>query len=201
MSKNNVPFRFDYVGSFLRPDYLKKARADFEKRNITKEELTEVENKAITDLVKKQKELGYKVITDGEFRRATWHLDFMWGFNGVAHKKTEKGVAFHGEPALIDDTWLTGKISVDNHPFVEHYKFIKTFEDENTVAKQTIPAPAQFFQQMIIPANIETTRKCTLYLNKSITFIKRLLTIYITQVAETFSLTIAPGVYSLPRAV
>jgi len=159
MSKNNVPFRFDYVGSFLRPDYLKKARADFEKRNITKEELTEVENKAITDLVKKQKELGYKVITDGEFRRATWHLDFMWGFNGVAHKKTEKGVAFHGEPALIDDTWLTGKISVDNHPFVEHYKFIKTFEDENTVAKQTIPAPAQFFQQMIIPANVETTRK------------------------------------------
>jgi 5-methyltetrahydropteroyltriglutamate--homocysteine methyltransferase len=159
MSKNNVPFRFDYVGSFLRPDYLKKARADFEKRNITKEELTEVENKAITDLVKKQKELGYKVITDGEFRRATWHLDFMWGFNGVAHKKTEKGVAFQGEPALIDDTWLTGKILVDNHPFVEHYKFIKTFEDENTVAKQTIPAPAQFFQQMIIPANIETTRK------------------------------------------
>jgi 5-methyltetrahydropteroyltriglutamate--homocysteine methyltransferase len=159
MSKNNVPFRFDYVGSFLRPDYLKTARSDFEKRNITKEELTEIENKAITDLVKKQKELGYKVITDGEFRRATWHLDFMWGFNGVAHKKTEKGVAFHGEPALIDDTWLTGKISVDNHPFVEHYKFIKTFEDENTVAKQTIPAPAQFFQQMIIPANIETTRK------------------------------------------
>lgn len=159
MSKNNVPFRFDYVGSFLRPDYLKKARADFEKRNITKEELTEIENKAITDLVKKQKELGYKVITDGEFRRATWHLDFMWEFNGVAHKKTEKGVAFHGEPALIDDTWLTGKISADNHPFVEHYKFIKTFEDENTVAKQTIPAPAQFFQQMIIPANIEATRK------------------------------------------
>lgn len=159
MSKNNVPFRFDYVGSFLRPDYLKKARADFEKRNITKEELTEVENKAITDLVKKQKELGYKVITDGEFRRATWHLDFMWGFNGVAHKKTEKGVAFHGEPALIDDTWLTGKISVDSHPFVEHYKFVKELEGENTVAKQTIPAPAQFFQQMIIPANIEATRK------------------------------------------
>lgn len=159
MGKLNTPFRFDYVGSFLRPDYLKKARADFEKGNITKQELTEVENKAIIDLVNKQKKLGYKVITDGEFRRATWHLDFMWGFNGVAHKKTEKGVAFHGEPALIDDTWLTGKISVDNHPFVEHYKFVKALEDENTVAKQTIPAPAQFFQQMIIPANIETTRK------------------------------------------
>lgn len=159
MGKSNTPFRFDYVGSFLRPDYLKKARADFEKGNITKQELTEIENKAIIDLVNKQKKLGYKVITDGEFRRATWHLDFMWGFNGVAHKKTEKGVAFHGEPALIDDTWLTGKISVDNHPFVEHYKFVKALEDENTVAKHTIPAPAQFFQQMIIPANIEATRK------------------------------------------
>lgn len=159
MSKTNAPFRFDYVGSFLRPDYLKKARANFEKGSITKAELTAVEDKAITELVKKQKELGYKVITDGEFRRATWHLDFMWGFNGVAHKKTEKGVAFHGEPALIDDTWLTGKISVDSHPFVEHYKFVKALEDENTVAKQTIPAPAQFFQQMIIPANIDATRK------------------------------------------
>ena len=159
MSKQHTPFRFETVGSFLRPDYLKKARLDFENGKITKEELTAVEDKAILDLVAKQKKAGIKAITDGEFRRATWHLDFMWGFNGVAHKKTEKGVAFHGEPALIDDTWLTGKISADNHPFVEHYKFIKTFEDENTVAKQTIPAPAQFFQQMIIPANIETTRK------------------------------------------
>lgn len=60
---------------------------------------------------------------------------------------------------MIDDTWLSGKISVDSHPFVEHYKFVKALEDENTVAKQTIPAPAQFFQQFIIPANIETTRK------------------------------------------
>lgn len=55
MSKNNVPFRFDYVGSFLRPDYLKKARADFEKRNITKEELTEIENKAINRPCKKSR--------------------------------------------------------------------------------------------------------------------------------------------------
>ncbi|MGN0493056.1 MAG: 5-methyltetrahydropteroyltriglutamate--homocysteine S-methyltransferase [Acutalibacteraceae bacterium] len=158
MSKH-TPFRYDYVGSFLRPDYLKKARADCEAGNITAEELKAVEDKAILDLVAKQKAAGYHVITDGEFRRATWHLDFMWGFNGVAHKKTEKGVAFHGEAALIDDTWLTSKISVDEHPFVEHFKFVKALEDENTVAKQKIPAPAQFFQQMIIPVNEQTTRK------------------------------------------
>ena len=73
-----TPFRYDYVGSFLRPDYLKKARADFEAGTITAEELKKVEDTAITDLVEKQKKAGYHVITDGEFRRATWHLDFMW---------------------------------------------------------------------------------------------------------------------------
>ena len=155
----NIPFRFDYVGSFLRPAELKQARADFEAGKINAEELKAVEDKAIIDLVNKQKKAGFHVITDGEFRRATWHLDFMWGFDGVAHKKTEKGVAFHGEPALIDDTWIVGKLSAKNHPFVEHYKFVKALEDENTVAKQTMPAPAQFLQQMIIPANIESTRK------------------------------------------
>lgn len=159
MTKLNTPFRYDYVGSFLRPTALKQARTDFENGKITADELKAVEDKAIIDLVEKQKKAGYHVITDGEFRRATWHLDFMWGFKGVAHKKTEKGVAFSSEAALIDDTWLTGKISGENHPFVEHFKFVKNLEDENTVAKQTIPAPAQFFQQMVIPTNIETTRK------------------------------------------
>ena len=75
MSKQHTPFRFETVGSFLRPDYLKKARLDFENGKITKEELTAVEDKAILDLVAKQKKAGIKAITDGEFRRATWHLD------------------------------------------------------------------------------------------------------------------------------
>ena len=158
MSKN-TPFRYDYVGSFLRPETLKKARRDFEEGKISKEELTKVEDDAILDLVEKQKKAGYHVITDGEFRRATWHLDFMWGFNGVGHEPTKTGLPFHGEAAMIDDTYLTGKISVDQHPFVEHFKFVKALEDENTVAKQTIPAPAQMFQQMIIPLNFKSTRK------------------------------------------
>ena len=157
--KKNTPFRFDYVGSFLRPEPLKKARADYEAGAIIKEQLTEVEDREIKALVEKQKKAGYSVITDGEFRRSTWHLDFMWGFDGVEHQKTENGVRFHGEQALIDDTYLSGKISVGHHPFVDHFKFVKALEDEHTVAKQTIPAPAQFLQQMILPFNIETTRK------------------------------------------
>lgn len=163
-NENNAPFKYDIVGSFLRPDYLKQARGEFANGKITAKELNEVENKAITDLIVKQKAAGLLVITDGEFRRSSWHLDFMWAFNGIGHEKTKDGIPFHGEPALIDDTFLTGKISVDSHPFVEHFKFVKQFEDENTVARQTIPAPAQFLFQLITPGNLESTK--TIYPNE-----------------------------------
>lgn len=106
----------------------------------------------------KQKKAGYHIITDGEYRREYWHLDFMWGFNGVGHEQTGSGVQFNGELAALEDTFLTGKITAAPHPFVEYFKFLKQFEDENTVAKYTIPAPAQTFQQMIVPQNIIATR-------------------------------------------
>ena len=146
MSLLQTPFRYDYVGSFLRPERLKKARADFESGMINPSQLKEVEDECILDLVNKIKDLGYHVITDGEFRRSTWHLDFMWGFNGIEHKKTLAGnTTFDGEAAMIDDTYMVSKISVKEHPFVEHFKFIKALEDENTIAKQTIPSPGQFY--------------------------------------------------------
>lgn len=154
-----TPFRYDYVGSFLRPDALKQARAEHEAGRIDDAALKAVEDAAITDLIHKQKKTGYHVITDGEFRRSTWHLDFMWGFEGVGHHATEHGLQFHDEAAKIDDTFLTGKLSVGTHPFVEHFKFVKQFEDDTTVAKQTIPAPAQFLEQFIMPMNIESTRR------------------------------------------
>jgi methionine synthase II (cobalamin-independent) len=195
--KKNTPFRFDYVGSFLRPEVLKKARADYEAGAITKEQLTEVEDREIKALVEKQKQVGYSVITDGEFRRATWHLDFMWGFDGVEHQKTENGVRFHGEQALIDDTYLVGKISVGHHPFVDHFKFVKALEDEHTVAKQTIPAPAQFLQQMILPFNIETTRKYYETNEELIQDIakgyRKVIQDYMRQDVETFSLMTVLG--------
>ena len=160
MSKIQTPFRYDYVGSFLRPEKLKKARADYEAGSITKETLTSVEDEAIRELVAKQKQAGYHVITDGEFRRATWHLDFMWGFNGVGHQPTKTGLPFHGEAAMIDDTYLIGKVSLDGeHPFVEHFRFVKALEEDGVIAKQTIPAPAQFLEQFIMPFALENTSK------------------------------------------
>ena len=138
MSNLHAPFRYDYVGSFLRPAELKDAKAN---------------------IVKKQKAAGFHVITDGEFRRTFWHLDFMWGFEGVAHENTGGGVQFNSELAVLDDTYLVGKVKAKAHPFVGYFKFLQQFEDENTVAKYTIPAPAQFYQQMIVPQNYEATKK------------------------------------------
>ena len=160
MSNLHTPFRYDYVGSFLRPAELKRARTDYEAGTITAKQLKAVEDKCITELVAKQKAAGYHVITDGEFRRAAWHLDFMWGFEGIEHKKTETGLPFHGEAAMIDDTYLTGKIRLTGeHPFVEHYRFVKALEDQTTVAKQTIPSPAQTLAQFWMPFSRLTTKK------------------------------------------
>ena len=160
MSNLQTPFRYDFVGSFLRPEKLKKARRQFDEGKIDAAALKEVEDEAITELVSKIKELGYHVITDGEFRRATWHLDFMWGFDGIGHTPTKTGLPFHGEAAMVDDTYIVGKIGLTGeHPFVDHFRFVKALEDENTVAKQTIPSPAQFLAQFTMPFNRSCTEK------------------------------------------
>lgn len=83
----------------------------------------------------------------------------MWGFEGVEHEAEGGGVQFNGEVADLEATYLVGKIKAKAHPFVEYFKFLKQFEDKNTVAKYTIPAPAQTYQQMIVPQNIDRTRK------------------------------------------
>lgn len=160
MSNLQTPFRYDFVGSFLRPEKLKKARRQFNEGKIDAAALKKVEDEAITELVRKIKELGYHVITDGEFRRATWHLDFMWGFDGIGHTPTKTGLPFHGEAAMVDDTYIVGKIGLTGeHPFVDHFRFVKALEDENTVAKQTIPSPAQFLAQFTMPFNRGCTEK------------------------------------------
>ncbi len=158
MQKITSSYRYDFVGSFLRPENLKQARKDYKAGKITKEQLTSVEDEAIRALVAKQKKAGYHIITDGEYRREYWHLDFMWGFEGVGHEQTGSGVQFSGELAALEDTYLTGKVKAAPHPFVTYFQFLKQFEDEETVAKYTIPAPAQMFQQMIIPQNFQGTR-------------------------------------------
>lgn len=89
--RSKTPFRHDIVGSFLRPEALKAARRKFQNGEITTEQLKKVEDEEIVKLVAKQKEVGLKAVTDGEFRRSWWHLDFMWGLDGVEKAEVEKG--------------------------------------------------------------------------------------------------------------
>ena len=107
----HTPFRYDYVGSFLRPQRLKEARSAFFSGQISADELKKVEDECIAELINKLKELGYPVITDGEFRRSWWHLDFFWGLNGIEKKATRDGLHFHGEVTKAESAVITGKIS------------------------------------------------------------------------------------------
>ena len=156
---SNVKTRFDVVGSYLRPEALKQAKKDFAEGKISAEQLKTVQQGEIKKLVEKQKAAGLHYITDGEYTRTYWHLDFFWGFEGIEHHPTETGVQFNGEIAVLDDTYLVDKLKVKAHPFVEYFKFIKSLESDGVEAKQTIPSPAQLFQQLNIPANYEGTRK------------------------------------------
>lgn len=150
--------RYDIVGSFLRPEALKEARAAFEKGDIDQNELTEVENREIKTLIEKQVENGLKSITDGEFRRSWWHLDFFWGLNGVEQVKDEGGYAFSEGPSRIETARLSGPISGENHPFVEHFKFLLAHTPEGIEARQTVPAPARLFSELTRKENLDQTR-------------------------------------------
>lgn len=159
-TKVTAPQRADHVGSFLRPSALKEARKQFEEGKISAEELKNIRRYAIKQLVKKQKEAGLRIISDGEYNRTYWHLDFMWGFEGVGHSKGG-GVPFHGEMAALDKTFLTGRIKplTQPHPFIDDFGFLRQFEEEGIAAKLTVPSPAQFFQQFLIPQNFLETRR------------------------------------------
>ncbi|MHD0398704.1 5-methyltetrahydropteroyltriglutamate--homocysteine S-methyltransferase [Staphylococcus simulans] len=151
--------RYDIVGSFLRPEALKEARAAFEQGELDQAGLREVEDREIKTLIDKQVENGLKSITDGEFRRSWWHLDFFWGLNGVEAVKDEGGFEFDAVQSRFETARLSGPISGENHPFVEDFKFLFAHTPEGIEARQTVPAPARLFSELTRKENIEATRK------------------------------------------
>lgn len=148
LKRNKAPFRADIVGSFLRPKELKEARHKCKQNEISIDKLKEVEDKEIIKLVAKEKDAGLKAVTDGEFRRSWWHLDFMWGLDGVEKKNIEKGYSFNGLKTRAETASLSGKISFKDHPMLKHYAFLKNIAGNDVLARQTIPAPAQFLAEL-----------------------------------------------------
>lgn len=137
------PYRYDIVGSFLRPEKLKEARAAYAEGRISQDELRETENACIEELVEKEKKVGLHAVTDGEFRRGMWHMDFLEELNGV-QKVDQKNwsVEFKGSKPKGATLSFTDQISFPkDHPFLAHYSFLKkTAGDTDT--KMTIPSPS-----------------------------------------------------------
>lgn len=142
MAITNPPYAYDIVGSFLRPEALKQARADFAAGTITREQLTAAEDAAIADLVEKEKQAGLKAVTDGEFRRAMWHLDFLEGLQNVEHVDAETwSVEFKGPKPKGAQLVFRDKIAFGDHPFLAHFAKLRDIAGDYPV-KLTIPAPS-----------------------------------------------------------
>jgi len=138
-----VPFRADQVGSLLRPPELKKARQDFKNGKITAPNLKAVEDREIRRAVALQEAAGLQGITDGEFRRAFWHVDFLTGFEGIVATQGQYALKFHGEGGAESETRsmmvVTGKVRRTKPVMVEHFKFLAA--NTKQTAKLCIPAP------------------------------------------------------------
>lgn len=141
LQRNTPPFRADQVGSLLRPAVIKEAHRNFQLGQISHEELRTLEDVEIKKLVESQKKVGLKVVTDGELRRAWWHLDFLWGLDGVKKVEADHGsIAFHGKDTKAETIEIEGKIDFTAHPFLADFKAINEIAGDSVV-KFTIPSP------------------------------------------------------------
>src|SRR5215813_2984576 len=152
MKRAKPPFRADHVGSLLRPAALKAAREKRAKGEIGAAELRAVEDREIERAIKKQEEVGLQAITDGEFRRSWWHLDFLWGLDGAEKNVMDSGIAFAAVTTRNEGVKVTGKLGFSSHPMIEHFKFVAAHTKRTP--KITIPAPSAIYgRPMKTPIN------------------------------------------------
>jgi 5-methyltetrahydropteroyltriglutamate--homocysteine methyltransferase len=141
MQRSKPPFRADHVGSLLRPDALKDARARRERGEITAEELKAIEDRDIEDIIRKQEAVGLQSITDGEHRRAFWNYDFLGKLDGVEAYLGERKIKFQGKQPKPMMLRVTGKLgSFRGHPMIEHFEFVQSHT--RRTPKMTIPSPS-----------------------------------------------------------
>ena len=140
----SLPFRADHVGSLLRPPRLHQAREDFAAGRISAADLRAVEDEEITRAVRMQEEVGLQSATDGEFRRATWHMDFIYQIGGVSKAPGNLAVKFTNPSGTIEWTpaalHVGSKVRMDRTIFGEDFTYLKS-QVSTAVPKQTIPSP------------------------------------------------------------
>jgi 5-methyltetrahydropteroyltriglutamate--homocysteine methyltransferase len=143
-ARTRPPFRADHVGSLLRPPDLLTARVDHAAGRITKDELRAREDSAIRALVKMQEDIGLQGVTDGEFRRIDWMMDFKYGIGGVKVLGTVREVPFQSESGAIPwrfvEYTVNERMRLDHVIFGDDFKFLKSVA--TATAKQTLPSPS-----------------------------------------------------------
>jgi 5-methyltetrahydropteroyltriglutamate--homocysteine methyltransferase len=143
--RTKPPFRADHVGSLLRPPELLAARESLAEGRIDADELRRIEDEAIQEIVTMQKSVGLQSATDGEFRRASWHMDFIYQLDGITKEPGEIKVKFHNEQGDIEFTpaalHVDGKLGVSETIFGEAFSFLQGAVTKN-VPKLTIPSPS-----------------------------------------------------------
>jgi 5-methyltetrahydropteroyltriglutamate--homocysteine methyltransferase len=143
--RTSPPFRADHVGSLLRPRELMRARDERTAGRLSADELRAVEDDAIRDAVRKQEEVGLQSATDGEFRRATWHMDFIDSLGGITHADERLKVEFHNEDGTI--SWeptamrVSARVTLEEPIFADHFSFLQSCVTTAT-PKLTIPSPS-----------------------------------------------------------
>jgi 5-methyltetrahydropteroyltriglutamate--homocysteine methyltransferase len=140
------PFRADHVGSFLRPARLRTARERFFASEISAEDLRAVEDDCIREVVKNQESVGLKGVTDGEFRRGSWHMDFLYRIGGVERTERRLNIAFKNETGTVEFSPAAHRVAdelrLDNTIFGEDFAFLKSVAPAGTTPKLTIPSPS-----------------------------------------------------------
>ena len=145
--KARPPFRADHVGSLLRPPAVLRARDQAAMGELTAEQLREVEDAAIKDAIRKQGETGLKTATDGEFRRESWHMDFIYQLGGISKVQDDTiRVAFHNKDKKYEwappSAHVTGKVTLPETIFANAFTFVKDNASGSQTPKITIPSPS-----------------------------------------------------------
>ena len=144
LQRSTAPFRADHVGSLLRPAGLLAAREQYRTGALSAQQLTDLEDEAISEVVRRQEALGLQAVTDGEFRRTLWHLDFLKQFANVEVTRSPVKVSFHTEEGAIQRApsalRVTGKLSRPHPIFVEHYRYLQSVA--RVTPKLTLPSPS-----------------------------------------------------------
>jgi methionine synthase II (cobalamin-independent) len=143
--RTTPPFRADHVGSLLRPPELLEAREDFANQRISHEELEQREDDAIRDVVRMQEAVGLRSATDGELRRAAWHMDFIYALEGVSKAPGDLKVEFRNEQGTIEFTpaaiHIGERVRLGETIFGDHFTFLAGLTTRTT-PKLTIPSPS-----------------------------------------------------------